>query len=289
MVPRTSIVAISGDATFQDLLYEVVNSGHSRYPVMGESLDDIQGILHFKELAEPVVQNQLQLDSSILDWIRPAQFVSESMPLDELLSLMRRSGQAMVVVVDEYGGTAGLVTLKDLVAEIIGDTREPEDDDEEPTLQILDERTFLVQAQTDLEEVNELLELELPLSEDYQTLGGFLIYQMQKIPVKGEQLRYDNYEMTVESAEGPRLERIQIRRLETADETATLADDDSLLQYMESDSVPSERAPSGDDLLPDAFSGELRPDRSDDGLTQQPKAPNTDEESSSSNHHNPLN
>jgi CBS domain containing-hemolysin-like protein len=214
MVPRLSIVAVPKDATFADLLHEVVESGHSRYPVMGESLDDMQGILHFKELAEPFVQEALTLSNSILPWIRPAQFVSEAMPLDELLRLMRRSGQAMVVVVDEYGGTAGLVTLQDLVAEIIGETREPEDDDEEPTLQILDEQTFLVQAQTDLEEVNELLDLGLPLAEDYQTLGGFIIYEMQKIPTVGEVLLYRAYEMTIESADGPRLDRIQIRRLE---------------------------------------------------------------------------
>jgi CBS domain containing-hemolysin-like protein len=217
MVPRISIMAIPKEATFSDFLHEVVQSGHSRYPVMGESLDDIQGILHFKELAEPFVQGELTLERSILPWSRPAQFVSENMPLDELLRLMRRSGQAMVVVVDEYGGTAGLVTLQDLVAEIIGETREPEDADEEPTLQILDEQTFLVQAQTDLEEVNELLDLDLPLSEDYQTLGGFIIYEMQKIPTVGEMLVYGNHELMVESAEGPRLARIKIRRLESPD------------------------------------------------------------------------
>lgn len=228
MVPRTNIVAIPKGATFQELSQEVVTSGHSRYPVMGESLDDIQGIIHFKELAEPVAQRQLNLDSSVAAWIRPAQFVSENILLDELLRLMRRSGQAMVVIVDEYGGTAGLVTLQDLVAEIIGDTRELENDDEEPTVQILDERTFLVQAQTDLEEVNELLDLDLPIAEDYQTLGGFMIYQMQKIPTVDEILPYGNYEITAKSADGPRLEQIQIRRLDVPDEAANSLDEDLL-------------------------------------------------------------
>jgi CBS domain containing-hemolysin-like protein len=180
---------------------------------MGESLDDIIGISHFKELAEPLVQGLLKSDSSIQPWIRPAQFVSENMPLGELLPLMRRSGQAMVIVVDEFGGTAGLITLQDLAAEIIGESRELESP-EEPDVHIVDEQTFLVQAQVDLEEVNDLLNLELPLSEEYQTLGGFIIYHLQKIPTVGEQFQYQDYEMTVESAEGPRLERIQIRRLE---------------------------------------------------------------------------
>jgi CBS domain containing-hemolysin-like protein len=211
MVPRTSIVAIAKDATFQDLLQEVSTSGHSRYPVIGESLDDIQGIIYFKGLAEPMVEGVLTPESSIQPWIRPAQFIPENLPLNRLLQQMQRTGQAMAVVIDEFGGTAGLVTLEDLVAEIIGDSHEPEDE-EEATVQILDERTFLVQAQSDLEEVNELLNLELPLSEDYQTLGGFLIYQMQKIPSPGEKIQYNNYELTVVSAEGPRLHHIKIQR-----------------------------------------------------------------------------
>ncbi|HEY9698086.1 MAG TPA: hemolysin family protein [Trichocoleus sp.] len=213
MVPRISIVSLPKDATFQELLHEVVTSGHSRYPVTGESLDDIVGILHFKELAEPLEQGTLTLTSDLQAWVHPAQFVSENIPLSELLQLMQRSGQAMAIVVDEFGGTAGLVTLQDLIAEIIGDTHEAESL-EEPDVETLDEATFRVQAKTDLEEVNELLNLDLPLLEDYQTLGGFLIYQMQKIPVTGEELQYGNYKITVESAEGPRLQHILIHRLE---------------------------------------------------------------------------
>lgn len=213
MVPRTSIVAVEKEATFQELLQEVASSRHSRYPVMGESLDDIVGLIEFKELAEPFAEGTLKFNQPIQSWIRPAQFVAEEMPLNELLDLMRRSGQTMLIVVDNFGGTAGLVTIQDVVAEIIGETHEPESP-EEPSIQILDEQTFLVQAQIDLEEVNELLNLGLPLSEEYQTLGGFVIYQLQKIPLVGEQLRYKTCEMTVESAEGPRLERILVRRLE---------------------------------------------------------------------------
>lgn len=265
MIPRISIVSIQREATLKDLLDEVNQSGHSRYPVTGESLDDILGIVHFKELAGPIASEQLNLDSPIQPWVRPAQFVSETMPLDELLRLMRRSGQAMVVIVDEYGGTAGLVTLQDLVAEIIGNTREPEGADEEPTLQILDEFTFLVQAQTDLEEVNELLDLELPLAEDYQTLGGFIIYQLQKIPTVGEQLLYKNYEITIEAAEGPRLDRIQIRRLETPSEASDRLDDE--LERLTA-IVQEETAPSADpDLVQDPW--DEQPTQSNSPTPQQ--------------------
>ena len=213
MVPRTSVVAISRDATFQTLLEEIATSGHSRYPVMGESLDDICGVIYFKELAEPLAQKQLGLADSLENWIRPARFVPEYTPLNELLHLMQRSGQAMVMVVDEFGGTAGLVTLKDVIAEIIGDSYEPESP-EELTVQVLDEQTFLVQAQLDIEEVNEMLNVELPIGEDYQTLGGFMINQMQKIPQVGESLDYGSLELTLIDADGPRLHKIQVRRLD---------------------------------------------------------------------------
>ena len=224
MVPRTSIAAIPSTATFQTLLEEIAQTGHSRYPVMGESLDDIQGIIYFKELAQPLSQGQLTLETPILPWIRPARFVPESMPLSELLPLMQRSHLVMMMVVDEFGGTAGLVTLKDLIAEIIGDNSEPESTEELP-VQILDEHTFLVQAQMDLEEVNELLDLNLPLADEYQTLGGFVLYQFQKIPVQGETLNYDNLNLTVVSAEGPRVHQIRIHRQEA---TSTSVEDISI-------------------------------------------------------------
>jgi Hemolysins and related proteins containing CBS domains len=212
MVPRISITALPQDATFKDLLDAVAETGHSRYPVIGDSLDDILGIIYFKELAAPLVQGQITLESPITPWVRPAQFVPENLELSELLQLMQRSRQALVMVVDEFGGTAGLVTLKDLAAEIIGYPDEPEAPEDEPMIQPLDERTTLVQAQMTLEEVNEALELDLPILDDYQTLGGFMIHQLQKIPVQGDSLRYGDLHLTVTSAAGPRLHQIRIER-----------------------------------------------------------------------------
>ena len=213
MVKRTSIVALPINATFQTLLEEMVTTGHSRYPMIGKSLDDIRGIAYFKDLAEPLAQGKISLETEIQPWVRVARFVSEYTPLSELLPTMQRSHQAMVMVVDEYGGTAGLVTIQDLIAQIIGDTGELEST-EELIVQRLDEQTFLVQAQMNLEELNELLNLNLPLTNEYQTLGGFLLYQLQKIPSPGEILHYQNLDFTVVSVEGPRLHQVQIHRLE---------------------------------------------------------------------------
>lgn len=211
MVPRTNLIAIPETATFETFLNEVTTTEHSRYPVKGESLDDILGILDFKDFALPLAQQQITPQDSIRDWIKPVRFVPESTSLDELLSLMQRSGLKMVMVVDEFGGTSGLITLQDLVVEIIGEDLES-DATESLSFQMIDDQTFLVEAQMNLEEINEVLDIDLPLTDEYQTLGGFLLYLWQKIPAKGEKLDYENLEFTVIAAEGPRLTQIKIVR-----------------------------------------------------------------------------
>ena len=215
MIPRTSIDGIAYDATFEGLLDEVACSGHSRYPVMADSLDDIRGIINFKQLAGPLAQGELSPQTPIEAWVRPARFVQQTTPVLEMLQMMKRSRQAMAIVVDEFGGTAGLITIQDIVEEIIGDTEEP-DRTQDPIIQQLDEQTYLIQAQLNIEEVNDMLSVDLPLDDDYQTLGGFMIAKLQKIPEVGEILRYGNLELTAIAAEGPRLERIRIRRAENA-------------------------------------------------------------------------
>jgi CBS domain containing-hemolysin-like protein len=213
MVPRTRIVALSSEATVRQLLQEMGDSGHSRYPVTGDSLDDIRGLISFKSLATPLEKGELDLDSPISPWLSPAKFVSEHVLLSELLHLMQRSAQPLVIVLDEFGGTAGLVVLQDIAAEIIGEPYEPDEDDDF-LVQTLDDQTTIVQAQVDIEEVNEQLKCHIPLSEDYQTLGGFIINQLQKIPDPGDVLVFDNLEFTVISIEDTRLHRIQVRQIE---------------------------------------------------------------------------
>ncbi|WP_196510646.1 hemolysin family protein [Nostoc sp. NZL] len=213
MIPRTSIIALPKDATFQILLKEMASTGYSRYPVIGESLDDVRGIVYFKDLAQPLAVGKLSLETQIQPWMRPARFVPEHTPLSELLPMMQQEKPAMVMVVNEFGGIVGLVTIKDVIAEIIGDASEPESSDD-LLIQMLDDQKFLVQAQINLEDLNEVLHLNLPLTREYQTLGGFLLYQLQKIPSKGETFCYENLEFTVVSIVGPRLHQIQLRRLE---------------------------------------------------------------------------
>jgi CBS domain containing-hemolysin-like protein len=239
MVPRTRLCAIEQTATFEVLLEEVVKTGHSRYPVTGESLDDIRGIVDFKELAKPLARGRLMPQTSIQPWIKPARFVAEVTPLSELLPLMQRSRLEMVMVVDEFGGTAGLVTLRDVIDEIVGIDNN-NINPEEVTLQMLDDRTFLVQAQMDLEEVNELLDLELPIADEYHTLGGFLLYEFQKIPVQGETLVYGDVDLTVVAAEGPRLDRIRIHRHEVETEEEEIFVEDEIVVEEIPENLPPE-------------------------------------------------
>lgn len=212
MVPRSTIVALSKNTTLQIFLEEMANAGHSCYPIFGESLDDIRGVVYFKDLTQPLALGQLTLDTPIHSYMRPARFVPEHTPLNELLPMMQQEKLAMVVIVDEFGGTVGLVTIQDIVAQIIGDIGETQNSND-LLIKMLDEQTFLVQAQINLEDLNEVLELNLPLTKEYQTLGGFMLYQLQKIPIIGESFRYKNLEFTVASVTGPRLQQIQVRRL----------------------------------------------------------------------------
>jgi CBS domain containing-hemolysin-like protein len=214
MTTRTGIVALSQDATFQMLLEEMISTGHSCYPIIGESLDDIRGIVYFKDLAQPLAMGKLTPETPIQPWMHYARFVPEQTPLSELLPMMQQEKPAIVIVVNEFGGTAGLVTLQDVIAEIIGNAGEPDDMDD-LLVEMLDNQTFLVQAQVNLEDLNELLHLNVPLTKEYQTLGGFVLYQLQKIPVPGETFCYENLEFTIVSTFGPRLHQIQVRRLDS--------------------------------------------------------------------------
>ncbi|MDJ0543266.1 MAG: hemolysin family protein, partial [Microcystis sp. M53601_WE4] len=211
MVPHNRLIAIPSTATFQELLLNVVNSGYSCYPVAGDSGDDIRGLIDFKDLALPLAEGQLNLTTPIKPWLKPVRFFPETTPLNELLTVMQESFLKMVIIVDEFGRTAGLLTLKDLIGEILG-TFPPSDQSGTLEYQLLDESTFLVQAQMNLEDVNKALNLSLPLADEYQTLAGFILHHWQKIPRVGEQLYYQNLEFTIISKVGPRLEQIKIYR-----------------------------------------------------------------------------
>ncbi len=209
MVPRGSVVTLPHKAVFADLLEVMEASGHSIYPVIADSLDEVLGVVDFRALAEPLRQNALQLNTSLVPWLQDVQFVPESMALQELLGLMQQADQGFAIVVDEYGGTAGLITLMDLMEEVF-DGAAHRSALNDPRFKRLDEQTYQIQAQVELEEVNDYLDLDFPLSETYTTLGGFLIHLLQHVPQVGESRRYKNAQLQVLSVDSTRLQWIQL-------------------------------------------------------------------------------
>ena len=209
MTPRVKIEALRLDATCGDLFTEVANTKHSRYPVIGDSLDDIRGIVDCKNCICHLAKSEISLDTPIKELVKPLRFLPESTLLSELLSVMQDYRLKMVVIVDEYGGTSGLVTMQDLINEILGEDDEHHVE-ENSVVVVLDEQNFLVSAQINIEELNDLLDFNLPLTDEYQTLAGFVVYQWQKIPEQGELLHFDNLDFVVTNREGQRINKIKI-------------------------------------------------------------------------------
>ncbi|MEM9508454.1 MAG: hemolysin family protein, partial [Cyanobacteria bacterium P01_E01_bin.35] len=133
MIPRTDIEFLSLNTTFGEFLQTMVEHGYSGYPVIGDSLDDIRGIIHYKKLSEPLARGELDQNSTLEAWLEPVSFIPESTSLDELLPSMQRSHQKIAIVIDEFGGTSGLITLHDLITEIVGDAG----DDPEPRVEAI--------------------------------------------------------------------------------------------------------------------------------------------------------
>ncbi len=213
MTPRTDIHAISSQATLQEFWQEVAETGHNYYPVIDESLDQVRGIIQAKEVIKALAFPPRSGTESIQPWLQTAWFVPEGTPILEVLQQMQKYQLELMMVRElEFDGTAGLVTLNDLFKRMIGLDDEVITAPDSPILE-KDNHTYLVQAQTDLEFVNEQLGLDFPVVDDYQTLGGFLLYYAQKIPQEGEIFVYGQLELSVVAMLGPRLEQILIRRL----------------------------------------------------------------------------
>jgi CBS domain containing-hemolysin-like protein len=216
MIPRTSIHAIEAEATVQNFLEEVARTGHDYYPVIDESLDQVRGIIYYKDVICQLPVQPLDFTNSIQPWIQTAWFVPAETPIQDVLQMMQKYKLGVAMVREsEFNGTAGLITLQDLMRAIIGiEDEAPSAEDVQITEQ--DNHTFIIQAQTDLEVINEQLDLNLPILEDYQTLGGFLMFYLQKIPEIGEIFYYEDLEIKILSNHGPRLDRILIHRSDSS-------------------------------------------------------------------------
>ena len=211
MTPRTDIIAVEVNADLQKVLDTIANAGHTRVPVYQDNIDNIIGLVYAKDLLPEIGKNPA--DFKLQDKIREAYFVPETKPLRVLLHEFQNQKLHIAVVLDEYGGTAGIVTLEDILEELVGEiTDEYEDMPSEPVKQI-DQNTIETDARTSVDDLNDEFELNLPEDEDYETIGGFVFSRLGYIPKTGETFDYENLKFTIASAETRKIKRIKIQKI----------------------------------------------------------------------------
>ena len=210
MVPRIDIVAIDQEATFDEAVEVVLKEGHSRTPLYRESVDHIVGILYAKDLLRLIAAGGPR--PRLRDIMRPALFVPESQSVDDLLHELQRRKVHMAVVLDEYGGTAGLVTIEDLLEEIVGEIQD-EFDEEEPMKVEIGPGEVILDGRADIDELTELVEpaLELEDDEEYDTLGGFVYHRIGRVPVVGDAVVIEPFVITVIKVSGRRVGKVRVR------------------------------------------------------------------------------
>ncbi len=205
MLPRIDIVALEVASPPEQIVDVIISSGHSRIPVYAETIDNIIGVLYVKDLLPYYVTHRQP--PGLREILRPAYFVPEFKRLDTLLKEMQAQKVQLAIVVDEYGGVAGLVTLEDLVEEIVGEIQD-EYDHEEPEMTLEAEGSYLFDARIPLDDVQELLNLPLPLDEA-DSLGGFVYNELGHIPVVGETLTYNGVAFSVVATDGRRIRKVR--------------------------------------------------------------------------------
>lgn len=214
MVPRMDMVAVSADAPIEEVLALVIREGHSRIPVYEETVDNVIGIIYAKDLL--IQMNKGNIDVPIRRLMRPAYYVPELKKVDELLRELQKKRLHMAIVVDEYGGTAGLVTIEDLLEEIVGEIFD-EYDLEETLIEYIDERTIRMDARVNIDEANEILNTNLS-TDDIDTVGGFVYSLFGRIPTVGEEASFEGFTFKVEKIIGRRISKILITREESGEE-----------------------------------------------------------------------
>ncbi len=208
MIPRSQMVVLERDSGPQSLLPAVIESGHSRFPVIGDDRDQIVGILLAKDLLRYYAEGSTG-GFDIREVLRPAVFVPESKRLNVLLKEFRVSRNHMAMVVDEYGGVSGLVTIEDVIEEIVGEIADEYDTDEDQTIRREGDRQFIVLALTRVQEFNEYFATRFS-DEEYDTIGGLVMHQFGRLPRRGEAVTMDGLEFRVLRADRRRIDQLRV-------------------------------------------------------------------------------
>jgi CBS domain containing-hemolysin-like protein len=206
MIPRIDILALEVNTSLEEAIQALTLSGHSRVPVYEETIDNIIGMLYAKDLLRVHIENGIE--DPIRQFLRPAFFVPEAKKVDELLREMQKNSYHIAVVVDEYGGMAGLVTMEDIVEEIVGEIRDEYDQGEEQLYQRLENGSYLLSGRLDLDDVNDMLGTHLT-KDMADTLGGFLYGTIGRVPIGGEQVHVEDWTLTIELVTGRRIRKVR--------------------------------------------------------------------------------
>ena len=209
MIPRTEMIVISSDATIEEILDLIIKRGHTRMPVYSGSVDNIIGILNVKDLlkfwSRPVSKND------ILSNLRKPYYIPETKNIHLLLHELQQKKYHIAIVIDEYGGTSGLVTLEDLIEEIVGEIYDEHDVQEEEIIELPDGYA-LVDSRVEVEEVEEFFGMKIPEGK-FETLGGLILHIVEKVPVTGEIIYHNGFEMIIESADERSIKKVKIKKV----------------------------------------------------------------------------
>lgn len=209
MVPRSHMTVLEQDATPEVLLKAIIDSGHSRFPVIGDDRDEVVGVLLAKDLLRYFTEGGQGNGWDIEKLLRPVVFVPESKRLDTLLGEFRESHNHMAIVVDEYGGIAGLATIEDVLEQIVGDIDDEHDAEEDDFIQPQSDGRFVVRALTRIEDFNEHFGVELD-DDEYDTVGGLIIHELGRLPRRGDRLEFGGFRFKVTRADRRRVNTIEV-------------------------------------------------------------------------------
>ncbi len=210
MVPRIDIIALEVGATLEEALDVIIKGGHSRIPIYEDTIDNIEGVLYAKDLLK-VWQNGDRPDS-LRSLLRTPNFVPETKKASELLVELQEQKTHLVFVVDEYGGTAGIITMEDLVEEIVGEIQDEYDFNEEAQYEQINENEYIFNARIDLDDLNHLLDTSIPTDES-DTLGGYIFSQLGRVPLVNDEIVSDNLAIQIISVTGRRIRKVQVRKM----------------------------------------------------------------------------
>jgi CBS domain containing-hemolysin-like protein len=210
MVPRIDIAAVESNASMADVVRVVVDRGFSRIPLYEETVDDIVGVIYAKDVLQCLAESRSP--ESLKALARPPYFIPETKKVDELLTELRQNKIHIAIVVDEYGGTAGLVTTEDILEEIVGEI-EDEYDVVESVIERLSEHEAVLDARVGIEALNEMFDLDLP-TVDYDTVGGIIFTELGRVPVAGDEIQVDGIRLHVLSVIGRRIKKVRVTKLQ---------------------------------------------------------------------------